>query len=78
MNRAQTLLTIRHHHDAYDDTWLTPEQAALALNVAVTTLAWWRRRKSGPVYHKAGKLIRYPRHAIAEFRELTRVEPQRG
>lgn len=40
--------------------WITPEAAAAYLGgLSKLTLAGWRTKGRGPVYHKAGGLVRY-------------------
>jgi phage terminase Nu1 subunit (DNA packaging protein) len=51
------------------DAALNESQAAEFLGVSVRTLQAWRVRGGGPTYTKMGRLVRYPRRALAVFQE---------
>lgn len=48
------------HPPATPAPWLSPEAAAAYLGgISKLTLADWRTKGIGPVFHKAGALVRY-------------------
>ena len=50
------------------DPLITASDAAKLLNVALITLAVWRKSKvAGPAYVKVGKSVRYQLSAIKQF-----------
>ena len=59
------------------DPLITASDAAKLLNVALITLAVWRRSKiAGPAYVKVGKSVRYRLSAIQEFIDKNTVNTE--
>ena len=57
------------------DPLISASDAARILNVALITLAVWRKSKiSGPAYVKVGKSIRYQLSAIRQFIDKNTVD----
>jgi hypothetical protein len=63
-------------HDSDDKTpdtdhvlagYLTSEQLAAELDMAVITLALWRMRQKGPPYVKVGRKILYSRTTVKDW-----------
>ena len=50
----------------------TPAEVSAVLKVAVQTLAQWRCQGRGPVYHKAGRLVRYTWTDVRRFQREQR------
>lgn len=50
-------------------TWLSREQAAVALGITSRTLARWEKEGSGPEYAKVGRSIRYTHGALLDWLE---------
>jgi hypothetical protein len=48
--------------------------AAEYLDVSVPTLRDWRFHRTGPVYCKFGKAVRYPLDELEKFAERSRVQ----
>lgn len=51
------------------EEWLTPQDVAHKLRLAVGTLANWRVSGEGPAYVKVGRLVRYPASALSEWQD---------
>lgn len=49
------------------DGYMSSEEVADELQVAVTTLSLWRTRREGPAYLKIGRRIFYSRFAVREW-----------
>lgn len=59
------------------DPLITASDAAKLLNVALITLAVWRKSKiSGPAYVKVGKSVRYQLSAIRQFIDKNTVNTE--
>ena len=53
---------------------LNTKRAAAYLDVAYDTLVAWRKRDSGPVYHKFGRLVVYMRGDLDQWINRCRRE----
>jgi hypothetical protein len=67
---------MRYHHYSEDETpdtdhvlagYMTPEELAAELDMAVITLALWRMRQKGPPYIKVGRKILYSRTTVKDW-----------
>ena len=47
--------------------YMTPEELAAELDMAVMTLALWRMRQKGPAYIKVGRKILYSRTTVKDW-----------
>lgn len=50
----------------------SPEQLAESLNIRVTTLAEWRSKGIGPVFHKVGRAVRYTEEDVDAWLQKNR------
>lgn len=58
---------------------LTPQQVAEILQLTTETLRNWRDSGSGPPFERLnGRVIRYERAALEQWRESRRVSPESG
>ena len=51
------------------DGYLTPEELAAELDLALITLARWRSKKKGPPFTKAGRQVLYSRESVRRWFE---------
>ena len=58
-------------HALPNDALLRPPEAAAYLNLAASTLAWYRAQRKGPKYVKLGAAVRY---RVGALREYAKVE----
>ena len=67
---------MQFRHDSEDKThdtdhvlagYMTPEELAAELDMAVITLTLWRMRQKGPPYVKVGRKILYSRTTVKEW-----------
>ena len=56
--------------------YLTPEQLASELNLALITLARWRSKKKGPPFTKAGRQILYSRESVRDWLKRNEIKPR--
>jgi hypothetical protein len=68
--------TIQFPHDSERKTpdtdhllagYMTPEELAAELDMAMMTLALWRMRQKGPPYVKVGRKILYSRTTVKDW-----------
>jgi excisionase family DNA binding protein len=49
------------------DTFLTPSQLAELLQVPPETIRYWRKKKTGPLFSRIGRHIRYDRNDVTTW-----------
>lgn len=54
-------------HALPDDALLKPLEAAAFLNLAPSSLSWYRAQRKGPEYVKLGAAVRYRVGALREY-----------
>lgn len=59
------------------DGYMTPDELATQLDVALITLAKWRTQRKGPPFIKAGRNnVLYSRAAVSKWLENLATKPQ--
>jgi hypothetical protein len=56
--------------------YMTPDELARELNVALVTLSRWRSRKKGPPCIKMGLRVLYSRASVRKWLEQLETKPQ--
>lgn len=47
-----------------DDEFFTTAELAALLKIPPKTLSWWRHKRKGPLFHRDGRYVRYPKTLV--------------
>ena len=76
-NRKREARKQPQQEELLPDQWYTPEELALKIGQAVTTLQKWRSIGKGPKYVKIGRKVFYPAKGVETFVKESEVNRSR-
>ena len=60
-----------------DDAFLTTEELSVLLKVPENTLKAWRNKRKGPLFHRHGVHVRYPKSLVNQWLAECTAEAER-